>query len=105
MLTIVGVLVGVATLSIDLADDSQRSQDEATRLAELIRLQCEESILLSRELGVRFEPAAYRFVHWADQQWEDRLEQRLYLPRNLPDGFEPSLGLGFKLVADGGYRS
>ena len=90
VLTIVGVLVGVATLSIDLADDSQRSQDEATRLAE--------SILLSRELGVRFEPAAYRFVHWADQQWEDRLGQRLYLPRKLPDGFSFELVLNERPV-------
>ena len=95
VLTIMGVLIGVATLSIDLADDSQRSENEAKRLAELLRLQCEESIMLGRELGVSFEPAAYRFVQWADEQWQDRFAQRIYVPRSLPDGFF------FELVLNG----
>lgn len=99
VLTIVGVLIGVATLSIDLADDNQRSENEANRLAELIRLQCEESILMGREFGLRFEPDAYRFVRWADQQWQARIEQRVYLPRSLPEGFYFELVLNDRAVA------
>ena len=98
VLTIMGVLIGVATLSIDLADDTQRSEHEANRLVELLRLQCEESILLGTELGLSLEPASYHFVQWADQQWQDRIEHSNHLPRSLPDGFSFELVLNERAV-------
>jgi len=93
VMTIMAIMVGVATLSIDLADDGQRAENEANRLAQLLRLQCEEAILLGQELGLRLQPESYRFVRFADQTWEERVAQRSFQSHQLADGLRFQLSV------------
>jgi general secretion pathway protein H len=73
-LVIAGVLVGVATLSIGGFDRSLRF--EAERLAQLLLLAREESLVRGAPIRLEADDERYRFAILRDRRWQPILDDR-----------------------------
>lgn len=93
VITLIAVLTGLAVVSVDLAGPERHAEEEARRLALLLGEQCEQAILDSRELGLRFDPEGYRFSIWDGEQWHEYYRPPVFQPRLLPEGFRVDLEL------------
>lgn len=82
VLLIIGVLISFATLSINRADNTV--EEEAQRLAALIRLGSQEAVLQGRELAVEFDGDRYAFVSFDGKQWQPLEDDELLRTRTLP---------------------
>lgn len=70
VLVIIGVLVGIFTLSLGtIADDE--SQEDARRLQTLIELAREEAMLQGRDVGLSFYQQGYEFAYLRQAVTED----------------------------------
>jgi general secretion pathway protein H len=85
VVTIIGVFVGVAVLSTDLASFERKLEQEAMRLRNLLGLVQEESLLQSRDYGVLFTEKTYRFYYYDHERrtWLLPADDRLLAPREL----------------------
>lgn len=61
VVTIIGVFVGAAVLSIGVAGDARAVEREAFRLATLLDLVREEALMQNRDYGLQFSESGYRF--------------------------------------------
>lgn len=93
VLIIVGVIASFAVLSVGDRGASDRLDREARRLGELLHIAGQEAILQSRELGVEFTPAGYRFLVLDKEQWTALGGDDLLRERAFPAGFEIRLFL------------
>lgn len=82
VLLIIGVVISFAALSIGRADNAV--EEEAERLAALIRLGSEEAVLQGRELAIEFNTDGYRFLAFDGEQWLAIADDDLLRPRTLP---------------------
>lgn len=82
VLLIIGVVISFAALSIGRADNAV--EEEAERLAALIRLGSEEAVLQGRELAIEFNTDGYRFLAFDGEQWLAIVDDELLRPRTLP---------------------
>lgn len=99
MLIIVGVVAGIAVLSIGHRDRAALLDEEVQRLSALIRLVREESILNGDNLGIGFGPAGYGFWRLAHNRWEPIGDEPVLRARALPPGVELELELERRSVA------
>ena len=61
MVTIIGVFVGVAVLSVGITGDARAVEREAFRLVTLLDLVREEALMQNRDYGLQFSESGYRF--------------------------------------------
>lgn len=61
VVTIVGIFVGAAVLSIGIAGDDRAAEREAFRLTTLLGLVREEALMQNRDYGLQFSESGYRF--------------------------------------------
>lgn len=66
---IIGVILGFASLSLSGRALGDRAQEEARRLAELLRLARDEAGFTGLELGWRQTDNGYEFLALSDQGW------------------------------------
>ncbi len=74
VLVILGALTGMAVLGSGMAASPARQlNDEAERLAGLLRVLLDEAVLDNREYGVRFERQSYQVLRYEPQrgQWQE----------------------------------
>ncbi len=90
VLLIIGIIVGMATLSVG-GNEGRALRDEAQRLSALLELAAQDAILNARELALEVDGAAYRFLHYdaEAEQWLP-LADDVLRPRELPPGMELS---------------
>jgi general secretion pathway protein H len=71
VVVIIGIFIGVATLSTDLVDFDAEMEREARRLESLLRLASEEAVLQSEDYGLKFYEDGYDFFmfDYDDQVW------------------------------------
>ena len=95
--TIIGIIIGVAVLSINIGGDDEALDTERRRLASLIETVQNEGMLQGREFGIEFMISAYRFVEFdpLGRQWAEVPGDELYRLRELPEGLE------FELYVEG----
>ena len=88
--TIVGIIIGVAVLSMNIRSDDEELERERLRLASLIETIQNEGVLQGREFGIEFMISAYRFVEFDPlaRQWAEVPFDDLYRLRELPEGLE-----------------
>ncbi|UUY07826.1 type II secretion system minor pseudopilin GspH [Pseudomonas sp. J452] len=94
VLVILGALTGMAVLGSGMAASPARQlNDEAERLAGLLRVLLDEAVLDNREYGVRFERQSYQVLRYEPQrgQWQ-ALEDDARV-HGLPDWVELSIEL------------
>jgi len=87
---IVGIVMSTAVLSLGLLGDDREVRDEARRLASLVEVALDESMLQGREYGIEFMDGAYRFVEYdaLTRQWGEIIGDEVLRLRQLPEGVE-----------------
>lgn len=97
VVTIIGIMAGLATLSLGLVEDPRGPRREMDRLEALISLVSDEALLQGRDFGLLLEENKYRFLTYNYEKglWEDEgLDEKLRV-RELPEGQQ------FHLVMEG----
>ena len=89
VMLIVGIIMGLAVLSINL-NQSSILEDEIGRIRSLTMMAGEEAILQGEEMAVQIHSNGYQFLRLlqtADAwQWAPVTEDRLFRPRCFPPG-------------------
>ncbi len=89
VIVIIGVILSFATLSVGDGGQARQLEQEAQRLASLLKLASQESIMQSKEMGVFFETDSYQFSVWHEQKWQTFMAREdIFRPRRLPVGMQ-----------------
>jgi len=91
VLFLVGLLASLVVLSSSTAGLERRLEDEAARLAGLLELASENSVLTGRELAASFQQGGYAFFFFEGGDWQPLQSGELFRPRQLDVGMK--LGL------------
>ena len=103
VIVIIGIITGIALLSLGILGDDRQMQTEARRLASLIEVAQDESMMQGREFGIEFMNDSYRFVEYDPfiSQWGELLGDDMMRLRKLPDDVEFELRLeGQRVLLD-----
>jgi general secretion pathway protein H len=85
VVTIIGIFIGVATLSTDLVNFDRKMEQESKRLESLLQLASEDALLQSQDYGLRFFARGYEFFVFdhATQVWRPMEGDRVFAVREL----------------------
>lgn len=85
VVVIIGVFVGIATLSTDLVNFDRKMAQESGRLQSLLLLASEDALLQSQDYGVRFFSGGYEFMVFdhASQSWRPVADDKIFTVREL----------------------
>jgi general secretion pathway protein H len=103
VIVIIGIISGIALLSLGILGDDRQLQTEARRLASLVEVAQDESMMQGREFGLEFMNDSYRFVEYDPftNQWGELLGDDMMRLRHLPDDVEFELELeGQRVLLD-----
>jgi len=85
VLLMIGIILGFATLSVDLGGQERLLEQETKRLQALLSLAQEEAILENRSLGLRLEADGYQFYQLDEaERWQSLETDDSLRPRQLP---------------------
>jgi len=90
VMLIIGVILSIAIPAININNPEDKLQEETTRLAALIDLASQESILNSRAIGIRTDSDQYEFLVLEEDKWKS-LDDKLLTKRKLPEDIELEL--------------
>jgi general secretion pathway protein H len=90
VIVIIGIISGIALLSLGILGDDRQLQTEARRLTSLIEVAQDEAMMQGREFGVEFMNDSYRFVEYDPfiNQWGELIGDDMLRLRQLPDDVE-----------------
>jgi general secretion pathway protein H len=90
VIVIIGIISGIALLSLGILGDDRQLQTEARRLTSLIEVAQDEAMMQGREFGVEFMNDSYRFVEYDPfiNQWGELIGDDMLRLRELPDDVE-----------------
>ncbi|MEN8214818.1 MAG: type II secretion system minor pseudopilin GspH [Pseudomonadota bacterium] len=101
VMIIIGVILSFATLSIG-GGLAQNLEQEAQRLASLLKLASQEAIMQSKEMGVSFKTEGYRFHVLQKQEWQTiTARDDIFRPRSLPLGMQIEIRLDGESIEAG----
>lgn len=85
VVTIIGIFIGVATLSTDLVNFERKMAQESRRLESLLQLASEDALLQSQDYGLRFFAGGYEFYMFdhGSQMWRPIENDRIFKVREL----------------------
>lgn len=88
VVTIIAIVTSVAMLSLSLVGDDRDARTDARRLASLLEVALDESIMQGREFGIELLTGGYRFVEYdrANRQWVEIPFDETLRPRTLSEG-------------------
>lgn len=102
VIVIISVVLGFVTLSVGDGNLAQKLEHESQRLAHLLRLASQESVMQSKEIGVNFDTNSYRFCELQTEISTctkcDTITDGVFRPRILPTGIEIKVYLDGELV-------
>jgi len=94
VMVLIGVILTFATLSIGDGGLERKLEQEAQRLASLLTLASQESIMQSKEMGVFFDRQGYYFYVLGEQQWHALTDpDDIFRPRILPPEIQTEIRL------------
>jgi general secretion pathway protein H len=91
VLVMIGIILGVAVLSIGDGGRGDRIRQEGRRVATLFNLLSQEAVLNSTEYGVLLKPDGYSFLRFVDDNWQPVDGDSLLVERSLPQDMEVTL--------------
>ncbi len=91
VLVMIGIILGVAMISLGDGGRGDRIRQEGQRIATLFNLLSQEAVLNAVEYGVLLKPDGYQFLQFVDQQWQPVDGDSLLVERSLPDDMELNL--------------
>lgn len=86
VLLLVGIILGLATITITARPADNVLKEEATRLHELTQLAAENAIIYGDVIGMLVGPREYGFVVATEAGWQP-LPDDVFRPRTLSDAF------------------
>ena len=97
VIIIIGVIVSAATIAVGVLGRDREAKEEAQRFWAVLRQAREEAELQSLDIAVFVAANAYEYLHFEPRMnaWVPLAGDRLYVPRELPDG------LRFRVWLDG----
>ncbi len=100
VVVIIGIIVSMATLSVNLLGRDREVEDQATRFWAVLRQTQEETELQSLNIGVFISAEAYEFLRFDQRQnlWIPISDDKLYATRKLPEGLRFRLWLDSREV-------
>jgi general secretion pathway protein H len=90
VLVIVGIVLGLATLTLPRSDPADRLAEESRRVAVLVELARDEAILRGREMGLRLQDRQLEFMILDDTDWI-MIENDTLRPRDLDEDVRAEL--------------
>lgn len=95
VVALIGILAGMVVLSMGVVGSDRQVEQETLRLRGLVDLLREEALLQTRDYGVLFTAAGYRFYlyDYVQQLWVEPPEDDLLVQHDLPE----ALNLGLTL--------
>jgi general secretion pathway protein H len=102
VLVILSVLSGFVMLSLRGHNQTDLLQQDARRLATLIRSQCEDALLAGRSNGVHIDDQGFRFERVSEQTWQAHNDP-LFRPRSWSVPLRVQLDVDGR-PADGGNK-
>ncbi len=98
---VIGLLFGVAILAVNPGSRDARLEREATRLWRLLSLAAEESLLQSREYGIRVADSGYAFYAFNAGEWQAVAGDKRLREREFPEFVRPEVEIdGLRIVLD-----
>ena len=90
VVTIIGIFVAVAVLSVDITGRDREAEQEVFRLQSLLGLLREEALLQGLDYGVLFHSDGYRFYYfdYDRREWLVRADDNLLTDRVMPEGLQ-----------------
>ena len=100
VVTIISISIGFMVINISFGGNEKVVEEEITRLQQLLNFAHEQSVIRSKEYGVRFYETGYRFFVLNEEKdtWEDLTGDRLLRSRTLPEPLELELYIEETLV-------
>lgn len=81
VLLIIGILLGMATLSIGHHGARRKIQEEITALRQKMVMAADEAVINQQEIGVRFFSGGYVFLLWDEKnRWSSPPQDRFFQP-------------------------
>ncbi|MCG8314472.1 MAG: type II secretion system minor pseudopilin GspH [Pseudomonadales bacterium] len=65
VITIIGVMAGIVSLSVTTGDPAKEAQKEAKRFIAVMSMALDESAFNQQDLGIHLEDDGYEFLKWA----------------------------------------
>lgn len=93
VIVIIGILLGVATLSLNTSGPDRQVRREAQRISSLLQQASEEAVLTAQEIGVRFNDTGFHFTFLDSTGWQAYEGDDLLRKRELPPGMHIDLWL------------
>lgn len=86
--TIIGILLALATLSVNLVGEDENLEKTARRTHALMALAAEEALLQGRDFGILFEQRGYQFLafDYDRSEWVAYAGDDMFRSRTLEEG-------------------
>jgi len=100
VIVIIGVIISMATLSVNLLGRDSEVEDHTKRVWAVLQQAREEAELQGLNIGLYVSAEAYEFLRFDPRQnlWIPISDDRLYATRKLPDGLRLRLWLDSREV-------
>jgi len=90
VISIVGIVMSIALLSLGLLGDDRDLQTEGRRVIALVQVAQDEAVMQGREFGLEIMADSYRFVEYDPllNLWGELVGDETLRQRQLPEDFE-----------------
>lgn len=87
---LVGIISGIAMLSLSPGGAERKLQDESDRLATLLQQAADEAVMQNQEYGLKITGNGYRFLCLDEvkQRWKPCKNDQTFREREMPEGLE-----------------
>ncbi len=85
VLVILGITISFTVLSLGLKNPQDELKEQGQRLAALMQLASEESILLGQELALQFDADGYSFLSLKADKWLEIQNDPIFRRRTFPE--------------------
>ena len=100
MVSVIGIIISIALLSLGVLGDDRQLRREAQRLTSLLAVAQEEAVMQGREFGLELMLDSYRFVEYDafQSRWIEVTSDDTFRARQLPEDVQLELWLEDKIV-------
>ena len=90
VVSIIGIVLSIAVISLGVLGDDRELREEARRLAALIQVAQDEAVMQGRDFGIEFMNNGFRFVEYDPflRTWGDLIGDETLRMRSLPEQAE-----------------
>ena len=93
VLVILGITISFTVLSFGLKNPQDDLKEQGQRLAALMQLASEESILLGQELALQFDNDSYSFLNFKNDRWLEIENDQVFRTRSMPEHMSVELSV------------